>query len=168
VPLGPDGKFQVLFVCTGNLCRSPMAEGLLKQKLTGPLKKKVRVVSAGTEALEGFPPTLRGLHAAAFFNVDLSHHRSQPVTPWLLKHSDLILVMEIDHFDTIRRLDPEAAKRTYLLKEFGLPPDHSGGILSVKDPISGDETVYLKVYQELDEETSRILPHIAQVVESVG
>jgi protein-tyrosine-phosphatase len=98
----------------------------------------------------------------------LSHHRSQPVTPWLLKHSDLILVMERDHFDALRRLDPEAAKRTFLLKEFGLPPEHSDGILSVKDPLSGDDTIYMKVYQELDEETSRILPHIAQVVESVG
>jgi protein-tyrosine-phosphatase len=168
VPLGPDGKFQVLFVCTGNLCRSPMAEGLLKQKLTGHLKKKVRVVSAGTDALEGFPPTLRGLHAAAFYRVDLSHHRSQPVTPWLLQHSDLILVMERGHFDTIQRLDPGAAPRTYLLKEYSLPSEHSGGILSIEDPISGDESVYMEVYQELDEEMNRILPYIEKAATSVG
>lgn len=168
MPLGPDGKFQILFVCTGNLCRSPMAEGLLKQKLTGDLKKKLRIVSAGTYALEGFPATLRGQTMAARFKVDLSQHRSQPLTPWLLGHSDLILVMEQEHLNHIRSLDPQAAQRTYLMKEFALPPDHAGGILSIADPISGDDTIYLKIFQQLDEETSRLLPHIAGMVEGVG
>lgn len=166
--LGPDGKFQVLFVCTGNLCRSPMAEALLKQKVQGALKKKMRILSAGTHAIEGQPATLRAQFVAGYFHIDLSKHRSQPVTPWLITHSDLILGMDHTHVETIRRLDPTAAPRTFLLKEFGLPPDHPGGILSIDDPISGDENVYLNTYQELDEETTRILPFIEKAVESVG
>lgn len=157
-----------MFVCTGNLCRSPMAEALLKQKVTGWLKKRLRVISSGTHALEGMPSTLRGQTAAARFGVDLSHHRSQPVTRWLTGHSDLILVMERSHLEAIRRLDPQAAGRTFLLKEYGLPPDHPGGLMYVDDPISGDDTTYTRVYQDLDEEINRILPLLDKAVNYVG
>lgn len=166
--LGPDGKVQILFVCTGNLCRSPMAAAMLKQKLKGQLKKRLRIVSAGTHALEGLPSPLRAQSAAAIFNVDLSRHLSQPVTAWMLAHSDVILAMDYTQVEAIGRLDPTAASRTFLLKEFGLPPNHPGGILSIRDPISGDERIYRRVYQEIDEETSRILPILDEVVQSVG
>lgn len=166
MPLGPDEKVQILFVCTGNLCRSPMAAALLKRKLGPALQKRVRVVSAGTHALEGLPPPLRAQSAASRFDIDLSHHSSQPITPWLIGHSDLILVMEPEHVDAIGLLDPTAAPRTFLLREFGVPADHSEGLLAVRDPISGDEGVYLMVYQELDEETDRILHFVIRVIES--
>jgi protein-tyrosine-phosphatase len=145
-----------------------MAEALLKQKVTGLLKKRLRVVSAGTHALEGQPSTMRAQQAASRFGVDLSGHRSQPTTPWLLSHSDLILAMDKSHVEAIRRLDPQAAERTFLLKEFGLPPDHPGGLLFVDDPISGDDTTYAQVYQDLVEEIIRIIPLLEKVVARVG
>jgi protein-tyrosine-phosphatase len=168
VPLGPDGKYQVMFVCTGNLCRSPMAEGLLKLKVTGLLKKRLRVISAGTHALEGMPSTMRGQMAAARFGVDLSHHRSQPVTPWLIGHSDLILAMDSSHVEALHRLDPQADVRVFLLKEYGLPADHPGGILFVDDPMPGDDFTYTRVYQDLDEEINRLIPLLQKVVPRVG
>lgn len=166
--LGPDGKFQILFVCTGNLCRSPMAEMLLKLKLKGALKKRLRVLSAGTHALESLPASMRAQVNAKLFGVDLSQHRSQPVTSWLTRHSDLLLVMDHTHVEAIHRLDPTAAPRTFLLKAFGLPMNHPGGILSIMDPITGDDGVYQSVYQDIDAETTRILPFIEKAVESVG
>ncbi len=167
-PLGPDGKFQILFVCTGNLCRSPMAESLLKQKVKGNLKKRLRILSAGTHALEGLPATMRAQVNARIFGVDLSQHRSLPLTTWLISRSDLILAMDHTHVEAIHRLDPAAVARTSLLKAYGLPVDHPGGILSILDPISGDDGVYQSVYQELDFETNRILPLLEKAVQSVG
>jgi len=166
VALGPDGKVQILFVCTGNICRSPMAEALLKQRLNPKFRKRVRIVSAGTHALEGLPTTMKAQSAAAQFNVDLSSHRSQPLTPWLISHSDLILAMEPEHVEMIRQLDPTSGPRTFLIAEFGLPSDSLEGFYEIMDPISGDESVYRRVYQELAEETDRILPSIEKVIES--
>lgn len=164
--LGPDGKVQILFVCTGNLCRSPMAAALLKRKLDPAFRRRVRIVSAGTHALEGLPATLQAKAAAQNFDVDLSYHSSQPITPWLIGHSDLILAMEPEHIEIITLLDPTAEPRTFLMKEFGLADQSAGSAEVIQDPISGDESVYMQVYRELDEEIDRILPSVAKVIES--
>lgn len=164
--LGPDGKVQILFVCTGNLCRSPMAAALLKQKLHPEFRRRVRIISAGTHALEGLPATLQAKAVAQKFNVDLSYHSSQPITPWIIGHSDLILTMEPEHVEIITLLDPTAEPRTFLMKEFGLSHQPAGPTEPIQDPISGDESVYMRVYRELDEEIDRILPSVTKVIES--
>jgi protein-tyrosine-phosphatase len=145
-----------------------MAEALLRKKLPEELKHRVRVVSAGTFALEGSPASLPGFNVAEQFDVDLSHHHSQPLTPWLISHSDVILVMDTHQLISVRTMNPTAALRTFLLKEFGLPSGSPEGVLSIMDPITGDEEVYRVIYQELDEEITRIIPYLARVVESVG
>lgn len=166
--LGPDGRVQILFVCTGNLCRSPMAEALLRQKLDTEFHDRVIVISAGTHAMYDLPATFRGQEAAMFYEINLSQFRSQPITPHLLNHSDLILVMEPGHAEIIRQMNPTAAPRTFLLREFARSSDLPPGNLEVMDPISGDQRVYLKVYQELNDEIERILPAIKRVIESAG
>ena len=163
--LGPNGKVQILFVCTGNICRSPMGAGLLKAKLDPDLAKKVHIVSAGTYAMNGLPASSNAQMVAREFGVDLTDHNSQVLTPYLISHSDLILVMSPEHAEIIHQMDPTSRIRTFLLKEFGRPRARADSDSVVHDPIGGDADVYQQVYQELDDEITRILPLIAKVVE---
>lgn len=166
--LGPKGKVQILFVCTGNICRSPMGEGLLKSKLDPETAKRVHIVSAGTYAMSGLPASSNAQTIAREFNVDLSDHDSQILTPYLISHSDLILAMEPEHTEIIHRMDPTSRLRTFLLKEFGRAADESANGSKVHDPVGGSEELYRDVYKELDAEITRILPLIAKVVERAG
>lgn len=143
-----------------------MAEALLKKMLPPPFGEKVRVMSAGTHAIEGLPATLQGQSAAREFDVDLSSHNSQPLTPWMIGHSDLILAMEPEHTEYIRRLDPTSCPRTFLLKKFGQTSQPPGETPEVTDPIYGDDSTYRRVYQELFDEVRRILPTVVKVIQS--
>jgi protein-tyrosine-phosphatase len=166
--LGPDGKVQILFVCTGNLCRSPMAEATLLNKLDSKLQDRVRILSAGTHAMEGMLATLRAVYAASQYGIELTKHRSQPLTPWLISHSDLIIAMDADHYEFILHMAPTAGPRTFLLKEFGRKGQVLEEDTDVHDPISGDEELYIAIYREIIEEINRILPSIEKVIDIVG
>ncbi len=163
--LGPKGKVQILFVCTGNICRSPMGEALLKHKLDPELAHQTNIVSAGTHAYDGMPASSTAKMVAQDFGVNLNDHNSQPLTPYLIGKSDLIFAMEPAHIDIIKQLDPTASIRTYLLKEFSRSPEDSTYDPFVDDPISGSEEVYRRVYSELDDEIDRIIPHLKKVIE---
>lgn len=145
-----------------------MGEGLLKAKLDPAYQDRVRIISAGTHAAEGMLATLRGQYAAAKFGIDLSRHRSQPLTPWLISHSDLIIAMDEDHYEFINHMSSTAGPRTFLLKEFALQGHHPDLDLDVHDPISCDEEVYIEIYREIDQEIARVLPSIIKVIEIVG
>jgi len=143
-----------------------MAEALLKKKMGSKLSKYVNVVSAGTHAMHGLPSSSTGIAAAAKMDVDLSLHESQPLSPFLIRQSDVILAMEPDHIKIVTRFDPTAAPRTYLLKEFGVPPGHNPGDVIVDDPVSQGEDFYKRVYKELEAEIDRIIPYLKKVVAS--
>lgn len=131
------GKIRtVLFVCTGNSCRSVMAEGLLKKYLKELGKDHVEVRSAGTSAVNGFSATKETIEVMKRELVDVSGFKSKRVNAELIKWADLILVMEWSHKDEIARILPEAASKTYLLREFGMPgTEHHPEGFSIPDPI---------------------------------
>jgi len=119
----------VLFVCTGNSCRSVMAEGLLKKYLED-LGKDIAVMSAGTGTLDGMPPTIPTIEVMKAEGIDVSAFRSKILTEKLIKAADLILVMEAMHKEEVLRRVPSASSKTYLLREFG----RSGKAERPKDP----------------------------------
>ena len=88
----------VLFVCTGNTCRSPMAEGMFRQRVAERLGCKpeevddrgVMVMSAGISAMMGGRPSPEAVTVMADLGIDLSAHESQPLTEQLVRHADLI------------------------------------------------------------------------------
>lgn len=147
----------VLFVCTGNSCRSVMAEGFLKKYLKEAGKEHIQVSSAGIMAIDGFSPTAETILVAGAEGVDVSGVRSRKLTKNMVRKSDLILVMEEMHRDFVIGLDPKAGPKTHLLKSFAAGadkkyPEGSG----VPDPIGKPLDFYKLSLQIIKEETKRI------------
>jgi len=119
VRLGNGVFFRILIVCTGNACRSPMAEGMLKMMTPELLRKKLIVASAGTAPLEGGPPTTSAVQATRELGTDISGVVSRQLKPEMISSADLILTMEQAHRDRVAELVPEAWQKTHLLKGYG-------------------------------------------------
>lgn len=110
-------KKTILFVCTGNTCRSPMAETILKD-MAADSKEEYEIISAGTTALAGEPAAGEAVRALEEIGVVMTGHKSQPVTPELLEKVDLIITMTRGHKERILELMPRAGEKTFTLKEF--------------------------------------------------
>lgn len=142
---------KILMVCLGNICRSPLAEGILRHKISD----EITVESAGTGNWHvGQSPDRRSIKIAQDFGVDISKQCAQHFTVEMFDRFDLIFAMDrINYFDIIKlaKNDTDKSKVKLLLKEaFGEEKD-------VPDPYYGDEKHFLEVYQLLDKATDQII-----------
>jgi glycine hydroxymethyltransferase len=128
----------VLFVCTGNICRSPIAEGLFRRLLGN--RKDIEVASAGVHAVRGQPPSLYAVQVCEEDGVDISPLRSQPLTSALVDRATHIFAMTGAHLETIHMLFPHGIEKTFLLREFEEPG--STVWRDVPDPIGLGRDVY--------------------------
>jgi glycine hydroxymethyltransferase len=128
----------VLFVCTGNICRSPIAEGFFRCLLGN--RKDIEVLSAGVHAVRGQPPSLYAVQVCAEEGVDISSLRSQPVTAGLVGRATHIFAMTGAHVETIQTLFPKSAEKTFLFREFEEPGTTVWR--DVPDPIGLGRDVY--------------------------
>ncbi|MEO0447840.1 MAG: low molecular weight protein arginine phosphatase [Verrucomicrobiota bacterium] len=134
---------QVLFICTGNVCRSPMAEGLFCSMIDE--KEDIRVLSAGINAGHGHPPSQYSVEVLQDEGLDISAQRSQQLTPELVDSSTHIFTMALTHKLAIEGYFPAAAEKTFLLRELSeeVPQDLVlQGALDVPDPIGQDLHAY--------------------------
>jgi len=128
----------VLFVCTGNICRSPIAEGLFRRLIGN--RKDIEVASAGVHAVRGQPPSLYAVEVCAEEGTDISGLRSQPLTATLVDQATHIFAMTGAHVETIQTLFPRSAEKTFLLREFEEPGTTVWR--DVPDPIGLGREVY--------------------------
>src|SRR5438552_8485469 len=137
----------VLFVCTGNICRSPMAEGFFRRLLGN--RKDIEVASAGVHAITGQPPSMHAVQVCEHEGIDIRGLRSQPLTAALVDRATHIFAMTGNHLDTIQTLFPHGAEKSFLLREFEEPGTTVWR--DVPDPIG--------LGREVNEDCARIISH---------
>jgi len=136
---------QIVIVCTGNTCRSPLAAALLSHKLGERGVDGVTVVSAGTGAWDGAPASEGAYLVALEHGLDLSNHRAKLLTRELAASADLVLTMARHHLARTEQLG--AADKAHLLGEYA---GREGASAEVSDPFGGDLEGYRATYEELD------------------
>lgn len=159
--------YSILFVCTGNMCRSPMAEGILQSRVkaeSGSWKEKILVQSCGTYAMDGNKPSQHAIQVARQHGVDISGIRSKSLNRVFIEQSDLILAMSIDHLNFILENYPTARQKTFLLKLFNKnrPITLSD---SIPDPMGFSIEFYQKTFQEIRMAIDESYPHIMDRVQ---
>lgn len=142
---------RILFICTGNTCRSPMAEALLNHHSNG----KVEAKSAGLFAVDGNPASEHTIQVLQEEGVPIDH-ASKPLTPDLIDWADVMLTMTAQHKQTILLQYPELADRVFTIKEYTELDGGNGSegytdSVDVTDPYGGHADIYRQTFKELDE-----------------
>ena len=137
----------VLVLCTGNICRSPYAEAVLKQRATG-----ISVDSAGLAAMVDYEADATGQSVARDRGIDMSGHKAKQVTRSLIGQSDLILVMDDEHLSRLHRKYPDSRGKSFKLGKLK-------GDKNIVDPYLKSQSFFELVFNEIDEAVETWLPH---------
>jgi protein-tyrosine-phosphatase len=151
--------YNILFVCTGNTCRSPLAEAITHRRLAERGWNHVRVDSAGTAAAWGAPASEGSLGAAAAVGLDLAGHRSQPLTARLVEESDIILAMTPSHLDRVHELGGD--EKVMLLSEF---MDGASRGEPIGDPFGGPPEEYAQVRDRISQAVQGLLDRLSAIL----
>lgn len=148
---------RILLVCTGNTCRTPMAEALLRRELAARGLGDVVVESAGTGAWDGIPASEGSYLVALEHGLDLSAHRSRLLTAELVAGADLILTMGRSHVARAESLG--GAGKSALLGQFA---GREGASAEVRDPFGGDLAQYREAFRELSSLLGTVADRLAE------
>jgi len=137
---------KILFVCTGNTCRSPMAEGLFKQIVFRKERLGLEAMSAGIAATNGAQATSEAVEVMLEEGVNLSKHRSHALTEGMAREADLILCMTLSQKQFILAQFPYLGPKVHLLKQYA---GVISGNLEVQDPVGSGLQAYRHCVEEL-------------------
>ena len=160
-----DKIYTIIFVCSGNSCRSPMAEGLLRKKLYPKYGDKVKVQSAGTLGIESNPATLYAIKAAEEKGVDILDHLSKGVNKANIAKADIIFALADHHKEYLDRHFAQYKENLFLLKTFATGGERSQNV-SIDDPIGQSLKVYRKTINQIEKELERILPQLEILIDN--
>lgn len=159
-PYPPTTTYNILFVCTGNTCRSPMAEAVARAELTRRGWEHVQVASAGTSAESGLAAAPHAVAVAARRGIDLGAHSSRPLDEVVIGWADLILVMGTSHRFTVEQLG--GSSKVALLTDFAAGEEGAGE--PVPDPYGASEDVYEETIRELERLIADVLDRLAPIL----
>jgi protein-tyrosine-phosphatase len=132
----------ILAVCTGNICRSPIAEGILRKAL----EDAAGVLSAGTHALEGNSASEFAVITARENGIDISGHRARMLTPGMVRSNDFILCMESFHVQRVLELDASACRKVFNLAAFS----GAGKMEEITDPYGCGLRDYRECFRDIE------------------
>lgn len=141
---GKEEKMRIMFVCTGNTCRSAMADGYFSFLIGKAERKDLFSCSCGLAAGNGLPANPNSVKIAEKYSFSLAEHKAVSFTKELGEKADLILCMTSSHKEMLLAVCPALAEKTGLLSEYG-----NGGGRDVADPFGGSLQVYEKCFLEM-------------------
>lgn len=147
---------RILFVCTGNICRSPLAEGLLSHALAGRGLSAHAVDSAGTQARVGLAPEAGSLRAATRRDIDISQLRSRPVVTADFFEHELIVAMDYGHLDWLQAIAPSGSTAAITLMQ-----DASGQPIEVVDPYGRRQRAFDNAAHRIEQGLPALLKRLA-------
>lgn len=151
--------YNILFVCTGNTCRSPMAEAIAKHALAERGWSHVQVRSAGTHAIEGSPPSPLAIEVLRDLGLDLEGRSAKRLSAELVEWADLILAMGPRHVEAVREM--AGGDKVSLLTEFLEGPEAGE---SIEDPFGGDRQVYQSVRDLIQASLESVLNRLSAIL----
>jgi protein-tyrosine-phosphatase len=149
---------KIIFVCTGNTCRSPMCDGYFKKLCHEAKRHDITVESAGTAAWDGGGASRNSVAVMKSNGVDLNNFASSRLTPERINTADILICMTHSHRAYIGQINPEALKKTYLLLDFN---STSGNDIS--DPFGGPRELYSLCFDDMKQALENLFLDIDKI-----